>query len=800
MKTISFKIIFRSWKRNKVFAVISLLSLAVGIACTNLLVAYVIHEFTIEAGNPEKDRIVYMAQDSPMTSGERVSYVVGDIPVALTQEYPEIEAYLRFNVEENRFVRIDGNRFAPLMLVTADPSFPRFFPYKVLYGNLAEALSEPHKIALTESCARRLFGRESPLGQTIFLQPAYDDPPVSDTGDTSAQYPAYQVVAVLEDRPQSFLRFDGITANPAPFNGGVTLLRTAPGFDAEAFAQKIRDDGVPTLQNDRGRYYFYSLQESYFQTYPQESIDYIPRNNKTLVYAGLASALLILLIACFNYVNLSFSRLLQQVRMIHIEKCMGATAGDIDRQVFADTFLTVIASFLLSLLITHDLLPVFNRIVSGRMEASFFFSGQVLPVIGSFIGLFSLIPSVYMSRRIAGLSQSGYRTFFTGNKRRRIVTALTVAQFAISIGLVFATFVVRGQLSLIREGGEGYRDLIEIGEWQGRYRDSMELFARELRRYPEIGEVTLTKGSVLYFGLRQLIIRDEDGREEYYSLGQFAGDTTLLRTLRLPVVQGLSPTRALTAYASPVYINRQYARILVPAGENPVGKPLRLYDSDFGEMENAEEEPTVIAGVIDNLYTQTLEKEVIPALTYLSDRGPYDFILIRLSGADKQKALARVRQVAEQIYPDDYFTYEDVYATYLSYNRKTIEFAGLLLMYSLISLLLTASGLFGMALYALEQRTKEIGIRKVNGATTLQIMFLLNRRFIAWVAIAWILATPLTWYLLNEWLAHFAYRTDITFATALTSGLIVAAVTLLTVSWHSYRAATTDPVQVLRSE
>lgn len=800
MKTISFKLIFRSWKRNKVFAVISLLSLAIGIACTNLLVAYVIHEFTIEGDNPGKDRIVYMAQDSPMTSGERVSYVVGDIPVSLAQDYPEIEEYLRLNVEQSRYTLVDGNRFAPLLLVTADPSFPRFFPYKVLYGNLEEALSEPHKIALTESCARRLFGRESPLGQTIFFRSLYDDPAVSDAGDASSGYPAYQVVAVLEDRPQSFLSFDGITANTLPFNGGVTLLRTAPGFDAETFAQKIHDDGVPTLQNDRGRYYFYTLQESYFQTYPQESIHYIPRNNKTLVYAGLASALLILLIACFNYVNLSFSRLLQQVRMIHIQKCMGAGGADINRQVFADTFLTVIASFLLSLLITHDLLPVFNRIVSGRMEASFFFSGQVLPVIGSFILLFSLVPAAYMSRQIAGLSQSGFRTFFTGNKKRRIVTTLTVAQFAISIGLVFATFVVRGQLNLIREGGEGYRDLIEIGEWQGRYRESIELFARELRRYPEIGEVTLTKGSVLYFGLRQIVIRGEDGREEYYSLGQFAGDTTLLHTLHLPVVQGLSPTRALAAYSSPVYINRQYARILIPPGENPVGKPLRLYDSDFAQMEKTAEAPTVIAGVIENLHTQTLEKEVIPALTYVFDRGPYDYILIRLQGADKQKALARVRQVAEQIYPDDYFTYEDVYATYLSYNRKTIEFAGLLLMYSLISLLLTASGLFGMALYALEQRTKEIGIRKVNGATTVQIMFLLNRQFIAWVAIAWIIATPLTWYILNEWLAHFAYRTEITFATALASGLIVAGVTLLTVSWHSYRAATIDPVWVLRRE
>lgn len=787
------------------FTFISLSSLAVGLACAVLLLTYGIHEFTIESGNPAKDRIVYMAQDSPMTSGERVSYVVGDIPVSLKEKYPEIEDCLRFNIEEGRYMLVEGQKQAARTIVTADPSFLRFFPYEVIAGKLEEALTEPHKIALSERCARQLFGDGPALGKTLSVKPAYDDGN-GEEGENGSPFRSYQVVAILKDRAQSFLQFDALAANGPDFNGGVTLLLTAPGFDAEAFAQKIKADGVPTLLNDLGRYYFYSLQESYFQRYPQEYIPYIPRNNRVLIYVGLASAFLILLIACFNYVNLNFSRILQQIRMIHIQKLAGASPGDTNRQLFADTFLTVLTAFFLALLLTCRLLPLFNGIVSGRMEASFFFSGQVLPALGGLVLLLALAPAAYMSRKIAGLSQTRYRMFFTGNKKRRIVTVLTIAQFAISIGLVFATLVVRDQLRLIREGGERYRDLIEIGDWTGSYRASMDVFAKELRRYPEVGEVTLSKGSLIHFGLRQIVLPEKGGGETYYSLGQFGGDTTFFRTLRLSVVQGLPPVGALDAFEQPVYINQQYAQILIPPGENPVGKPLRTYDADFARMEQAEQtgqtgqEPVVIAGIVENMYTETLENEAIPALVYLFDRGPYDYILLRLPSEGKQKALARVGEIAEKIYPAEYFTYQDIYDTFLSYNRQTLELAELLRMYSLISLLLTASGLFGMAFYAIGQRTKEIGIRKVNGATTGQILYLLNRQFIGWVAIAFAAAVPLTGYGLEKWLEHFAYRTEITWEMPLAAGLLVAGVALLTVSGLSYRAASANPAKALRSE
>ena len=521
------------------------------------------------------------------------------------------------------------------------------------------------------------------------------------------------------------------------------------------------------------------------------------RNQKDLLYVGLFSAILILVIACFNYANLSFSRILQQVRMIYTQKVMGASAGQIHRQLFLDTFLTVLIAFFLSLLLTLDFLPAFNRIVSGRISLGFFFSGQVLPVIVALILALSIIPSLYMSHKINSLSHSEYKSFTTGTRKRTIIGGLSILQFAISIALVFATLTVRQQLTLTQTSGERYRDLIEIADWSGNH---IQTFSEEIRRYPSIEEMCLSKSGIIQFNLRTMVLKDENGNELNYTLGQYEGDSTFLKVMKINILQGLSEREALKRYSTPVYINEQYARLLVPKGENPVGKPVRLYDTEFGKMEKEGEPIAIIAGIVENLYTGTLRQEVYPSLTYLTHTPPYNLVQIRLKKEHRAEALALLQQTWEKINPNVPFEYQDIYEEFMLSNRKTIELAHLLIMYSIISLLLTAFGLFGMALYAIRQRTKEIGIRKVNGATAEEILYLLNRRFIGWVGIAFAIAVPITWYSLSCWLENFVYRVDISIGTCLLSGGIVLMVTLLTVSRHSYKAASRNPVNTLRSE
>lgn len=800
MKTIALKLVLRSWWRNKTFSVISIISLAIGIACTNLLAAFVIYEYNIEENNPNKSKIIYMAQDSPMQSGEVVSYIVGEIPVRLKEQYSEVTDYLRFNTIPCSSVQIENSLHAPINIVTADTTFGHFFPYQTVYGNLHNALSAPDKAALSESCARKLFGNVNPIGKTITVNRA--DANVLMENEKTQAAPIYQVAAVVKEQDQSYLKYDMLIANPTEFYGGPTLLMVTESFDRQTFPQKLKQDKVPTLQMDAGSYHFYPLQESYFQNYSQESIPYINRGQHMLLSIGMVSALLILLIACFNYVNLNFSRVLQQVRMIHTQQLMGASRADITRQLFTDTFLTVGVAFCLSLLVAHDLMPVFNTIMSGRVTTGFFLNKQVLPVIGSLVILLSAIPALYMSRKISGLSESNYRQFFTGNKKRRVVAFLSVAQFVISIGLVMATLTVHSQLDLLRENGKRFENLIEIGSWSEDFRYIYPLF-NELKKSPFIKEATLSKGSILSAGLRQMVIKNADGSENYYSCVQYMGDDNWLKVLQLQVLQGLKPHEAIGRYEQPVYINRRYADILIPPGENPIGQPLSKYDEYFQTgRTNEGGTKNIICGITDDLYINSIEEYANPTIIYMDNAKPEksQFLCLRLDEKLKEKALATIRAAYKKVNPGFYFSYTDVHAEFMQRNRKTTDMAELLLMYAAISLFLTCFGLFGMALYATEQRTKEIGIRKVNGAGTGGILLLLTRQFMVWIAIAFIIAVPCTWYPLECWLEGFAQRVAVSPLHFLSATAIVLIVTLLTVGWHSYKAASRNPVKSLRAE
>ncbi len=800
MKAVALKLVLRSWWRNKTFSVISIVSLAIGIACTNLLVAFVIYEFNIEADNPNKEKIVYMVQDSPLKSGEIVSYVAGSIPVQLKEKYTEVEDYLRFSSIDCNSVTIGDKQYEPVLITTTDTTFAHFFRYEVLYGDLRDALSAPDKAALSESCARKLFGKTNPVGKIVQIDLA--DGGMRYENETTPLSRPFQIAAVLKEHPQAYLKFDMLTGNGQDYYGGIALLKVSPSFDKKGFAEKIKADGVPTLQQEKGSYHFYSLQDSYFQRFTQESIPYVARSQSSLLIIGLISALLILLIACSNYINLSFSRVLQQMRIIHTQKLMGATQAEMNYQLFLDTFLTVGIAFLLSLLIAHDLIPVFNRIMSGRITTGFFLNRQVLPFICGLILILSVIPACYMSRRIANLTDSNYRQFFTGNKKRRIVTALSVMQYIISIGLIIGTLTIYAQLKLTQKKGECYRNLIEIGNWKGGNLDA-NTFAAELKNRPEIASVTRAGGSILFAWLQQITIENKDGSESYYSSVQYMGEEDLLQTLGLQILQGVTPQEAIRKYDRPVYINRRYADILIPAGENPVGQPVSRYDkSSYGDQANDPQQACTICGIVSDLYINTLEEEAMPSLIYLNNAGAknYRMLYVKLNEKQKKKGLETIREVWEKANPGEYFTYIDVYDVFMQRNRRTTDMGNLLLMYSVISILLTCFGLFGMALYATEQRTKEIGIRKVNGASTRSILFLLIRQFITWIAVAFVIATPLAWVLLNRWLESFANRVSVSPLYCLLGGIIVLAITLLTVGWHSYRAASGNPVRSLRSE
>lgn len=784
---VTLKMILRSWWRNKVFFLVSVASLALGLACTNLLMTYFVHEHGLEGSNPDRDRIVFLRQDDPMNEGKRVAYAAADIPQRLKDSYAEVEDYLRLGKLDMLSCKVDGRKVdGSLILLSADTTLTRFFDYRTAQGSLEQVLHRPDQVALSAACARKLFGGGEAFGRHIEVQ------------SESRGRQTYQVAAVLEERGQSLLQFDMLTVQTSDYWGGPTLLKLSPGADAVRLADKINADQVPTLMPGQTKYHLDPLEAVCFTTpddASQQTLDYISQTPVQTLYISLLAAVLILVIACCNYTNMSLSRLLQQLRMIHVEKLMGGTLRSIRLQLFGDAFLTVVLAFILSMLLVNDCLAVFNGLLGSRLTMGFFFSSRMLPWLLVFVLVMSVVPAWYISRRLSRLSFSQYRTLYGGRRKQRFVAVLVTVQFAISIGLLLATLTARRQMRLTERQADRYADCIEIGDGFGA--PLAPLKAELEKRVQGIESVTLSNGPVLNAWIRQLTVKRPDGSEVHTNLLALEGDTSLLHTLRMEQLNGERPARLLEQMARPVLVNESFVRQLVPAGTDPVGRSLREFDAE------ADDSLAVVAGVIRDFSVNSLEEAVTPlVVSLLSESGLQKAacLQIRLRPESRTEALQQIESVWDEMNPGQPFRYTDMHQDFMERNEKVLSLSHLLTFYALIGLLLTGFGLFGIAWYATRQRIREISIRKVHGATRGQIIWLLNKPFCLYAAVAYVLAMPVAWWLMQRWLEQFAYRAPLSVGIFVWPLVVVWGVSALIVCLQGWMLSRVKAVEAMKNE
>lgn len=784
---VTLKMIVRSWWRNKVFFLVSVASLALGLACTNLLMTYFVHEHGLEGRNPDRDRIVFLRQDDPMTEGKRVAYAAAEIPQRLKNSYAEVEDYLRMGTLHLLGCKVDGQKVeSNFIVLSTDTTLTRFFDYRAAEGNLEQALRQPNKVALSAACARKLFGSREAVGQHIEVQ--------MEGGDRQT----YEVAAVLKEREQSLLRFDMLTASAANYWGGPTLLKLSKGTNAARLADKINADKVPTLMPDQTKYYLDPLDAICFTTpddASQQVLEFISQTPVQTLYISLLAAILILIIACCNYTNMSLSRLLQQLRMIHVEKLMGGTLQHIRMQLFGDAFLTVILAFGVSLLLINDCLAIFNDLVGAQLTMGFFFSSQALPWLLVFVLLMSVIPAWYISRKLSRLSFSEYRTLYSGRRKQRFVAVLVTVQFAISIGLLLATLVARKQMSFTGQQALRYKDCIEIGDAFGA---PLAPFKAELEKQVRgIESMTLSKASILNAWIRQLTIQVPGGEEVRTNLLTLEGDTTLLHTLRIEQLSGDRPNRLLEQKIRPVLVNESFIRLLVPVGTEVIGHSLREFDPE------ASDSLAVVAGVVRDFAVNSLEESVTPLVISLlstTDLQKGFYLQVRLQPENRAESLRQIEAVWNKFYPGQPFQYTDMHQEFMKRNEKVLSLSHILTFYALIGLLLTGFGLFGISWYATRQRVREISIRKVHGATRGQIIWLLNKPFCLYAAIAYVVTMHITWWFMQRWLEQFAYRASLPAGIFIYPLLIIWGVSALIVCFQGWMLSRVKPVEAMKNE
>lgn len=780
---LTIKLIARGWWRNKLFFLISLFSLTVGLVCTNLLMTFFIHEYNVEKQNEERHLIYALRQDSPMEEGKKVAYATTDAMTQIREKYAEVKSVLCINGIGANLCKYKEATYKQPLSICADSTLTDFFPYAVREGNLAEVLATPDKIAVSETFARKLFGSKSGIGEVLQLTGEEDDTK------------NYQVAAILKERPQSFLHFDLLTGLPNQFWGGATFIKLQPEASYLALQEKIRKDKIPTLVPNL-QYYLDPIKEMYFNNgndSKQQLLPYIQQSDVQLLYVGLASALLVLVIACFNYTNLSLSRTLQQLKMINIEKLMGAKRKEIRSQLFCDATLTVLLAFLLSLLLINDLLPWFNDLLSANLSFSFFFSWQVLPLLLLFIFIMAVVPGLYISRKLSRQTLSEYRQAYTGRKKQQLIWMLVTIQFLLSIALIYATTVAHNQMDLLKSRAYRYENTIEIGDSFG---SSLAPFRQELKQIEGIESMTLSMGSVLNAWMRELPIEQPDGSTKHHYMIQVLTDTTFLTTLHVRQLAGLPPAIAYKEYGHPVFLNENNARLL-NADATKIGHKLK-------ELDHMADTLSIFAGIIENFPFNSLEEEIaglqiefVPE-TRLAQNGT--FLQIRLFPQTRKETLAAIETIWKKMNNGRELEYTDMHQKFMERNQKMTTLSRILTSYSLIALVLTCFGLFGISWYAVRHRTREIAIRKVHGAKSGQIVWLLNRSFLWQIVIAYILGMPVAWWLMQHWLEQFAYYAPAQWWNFLFPVLIVVVVTVITVTIHSYRAARSNPVNSLKTE
>jgi putative ABC transport system permease protein len=801
------KTAFRGLMKNKGFTFINVFGLALGLATCLLIVFYVFDELSFDRFNTKADRI-YRVNNEIKFGGTENSYAVCPAPAAaaLKADFAEIEQVARFRDRGGNQVKKGNKNIVEDRMVYADNSIFSVFTLPMISGSTQNALTEPHTVVITERMAKKYFDRTNVVGQTLTFN------------DTSL----YKVTAVIKDLPkQSHFNFDFFISMPTIdesredvwFNNNFnTYILFKEGVDVKKFATKLpgfmHKHAGPQMQSiihltfdkfeQSGNYFRFALIPLKNIHLRSTSVAELGANGdiKT-VYIFSAVAIFILLIACVNFMNLSTARSSNRAREVGVRKVLGSPRKYLIAQFLTESILVTLFATLIALLAAWLFLPQFNK-MSGK---ELVITGQILSwllptllvmiiIIGCLAGSY---PALYLSafqpievlkgKIAAGFKGGVFRNF------------LVVFQFAISIFLIIGTLVIYNQLKYIQSKDLGYnRDHVMIVRNVWSLGNSAKAFKHEVQGLAGVQNASLSGALPTGgYGNSSTMFKDPVIDQKRAVLSQiWPVDEDYLPTLGIKIVAGRNFSKNILTDTAALVINEAAAKML--NFSNPIDQPLYAPNDNLVKTLKKYR----IIGVMKNFNFRSLKDNITPLIfTMNEDRGA---VSVRIRSANIPEIIQQIKNKYNSFSPTQEFNYsfmdEDFDAIYRAEQRiGTISIA-----FTSLAIVIACLGLFGLAAYAAEQRTKEIGIRKVLGANISTIVSMLSKDFILLVLLAIVLATPLAWWAMHSWLQGFAYRQNIQWWVLALAGAGAILIAFVTISFQSVKAAITNPVKSLRSE
>jgi putative ABC transport system permease protein len=802
-----FKIAFRNLLKYKFISFINLFGLTVGLTCCLLILTYILNELSFDKFNDNADRIYRVTRSWQSPTGE-VSLKLGAVapPFAplLKNDFPDIEKVTVLLPSGTSTFKYEDKIFNETQGMFADEHLFDLFNVKVVRGNPKTALSDPFTIMLTPELAKKYFGSEDPINKVIKLDQQFQMK-VSGLFEplpSNSHWHADHLISFNTLKDSAIYGERNLKTNFGN-NSFYTYLLLPKDYNTKALENQFPafiDKHMPSEANAKLKtsqttsLALQKLTDIHLKSNLDSEIE--PNSDIKRVWIFSAIALFILLIACINYMNLSTARSALRAREIGVRKVVGAQKPELIAQFLSESILISWAALIIAIGLTFLTLPALEKLSGQNLSLQILLDIKVLlplMIVPFIVGIISgIYPALFMSSFKPITVLKGL--FKVGGANISFRKVLVVTQFSISIILIISTAVVFKQLNFMQQKNLGYNKehIITMG-YNSSLNDSYESFRNELLQNPLIKEVgrssRIPTGRLL--DSRGAMVKAGDSLTPVTTPIKFvAADYDFVPAYNIKIIAGRNFSRDFGADTASFILNESaVASLGIKNPNHIIGKSFK-YGRRTGE----------VIGVMNDINFESLHQKITPLLLEHPPTNSFGNISIKLSGQNIQSVLSSIEQSWKKYLPEVPFSYNFFDENFDRLYQAEARQASIFTVFSIVAILIACLGLFGLSAFAITQRIKEIGIRKVLGASTGSIVALLSKDFLKLVLIAAIIAFPIAWYGMNNWLQDFAYRISIPWSIFVIATIVAAVIAFLTISWQALKAALTNPVKNLRTE
>jgi putative ABC transport system permease protein len=783
-------LIFRHILRYKEYSLLNVIGLAFGMASAMLIIIWTNHELNTNKFHKNGKNIYVLYKQMKFNDVNLVGIsTTSPLGPATVEEIPEVKAAVRIPWSDRVLFRV-GEKSLFENGIFADSIFFQVFSFDLIYGDPKTVLNSVNSVVISEKLAKKYFGKENPIGKTIKIRYYTSEDLYMVTGvfKDVTSISSFRFEFVL---PFSVcLRFYGDNYNWGN-NNLMTFILTQPGVSQKDLNKKITDvlyKHSPWQKSFDTHIFTQSFEDLYlYSDYGESTTN--PTGLILYIKIFLIVAVFILFLASMNYTNMATALAIKRAREVGVKKAFGSSRSKLLGQFLLESFSLTFAGFLLSIILVKMSMPFLNLFV-GK-EILFDFTNYkmlawlvVVPIVtGVMSGAF---PAIYLSSLNPVKALRKINPPKKGQVQLRHI--LVVVQFVITIAFIIASFVVLKQLKYMQHKNLGLnKENIIYFNQSPQIRMHRQTFKDELLRQEGVAGVTYTNMSPFNIN-NDTSDPTWRGKEpnENYTVSNMNVDQDFLNLFGAEIIAGRNFSTDYPADTNCIIINERFAKIMKM--ENPVGEVVRYWGRT-----------ATVIGVVKDFHIGNFHQPIRQTMIICRPSST-DLVMVKIEKNKTQIALKNIEKIFRQYEENMPFEYEFVDKSF-EQNFEMEKYLGRISnLFAFLAIIISCLGLFGLALFTAEQRTKEIGIRKSNGATTGQVMFILALEFVKWIAISFIIASALAWFVLSNWLNNYAYKTELSWWIFAFTGLITLLIALITVSWQSFRAATRNPVESLRYE